>query len=436
MWASGTTSDKFESLRNAECAGQMVKAAAAQPSFAALRHRGFRAYFVASALAMMADNIEHVISYWVMFEKFHSPALGGVAVLTHWLPFLFFSVYFGALADRFDSRRVIQVSMLMFIAASLGWGLFFLFDTIEVWQVVVLLTVHGLAGVLWGPASQLLIHDIVGREQLQSAVRLNATSRSLGILFAPAVGGGLMLLTGPGIGLLVNVVIYIPLIWWLWKTPHGSRRHLVHRDKGVTAPSGSFGDAWKVVREVSGNRTIISMIILAGVSSFLVGNAFQAQMPEFAHDLGTEKADFSYSVLLAASAAGSLLGGVVLESRSLLIARPQTAMVLTILWCLAITGFAVASSYPLAVALMLVAGFLNLSYSAMAQTLVQLHAPEHLRGRLIGLYNMSNNGLRAFSGVTVGVVGGLIGIHWSLALSALALLAVTIALLSFAMRAR
>jgi len=404
-----------------------------QPSFAALRHGGFRAYFVTSALAMMADNIEHVISYWVMFEKFHSPALGGVAVLTHWLPFLFFSVYFGALADRFDSRRVIQISMLMFIAVSLGWGLLFLADTIEVWHAVVLLTAHGLAGVLWGPASQLLIHDIVGGEQLQSAVRLNATSRSLGVLFAPAVGGGLMLLAGPAIGLLVNAVIYLPLIWWLWKTPHGSRSHA---GRGAAARSGSFADAWKVLREVSGNRTIISMIALAGVSSLLVGNAFQAQMPEFAHDLGTGQADFSYSVLLAAGAAGSLLGGLVLESRSLLVARPQTAMVLTILWCLAITGFAVASSYPLAVALMLVAGFLNLSFSAMAQTLVQLHAPEHLRGRLIGLYNMSNNGLRAFSGVTVGIVGSLIGIHWSLALSALVLLMVTIALLSFAMRAR
>ena len=51
-----------------------------------------------------------------------------------------------------------------------------------------------------------------------------------------------------------------------------------------------------------------------------------------------------------------------------------------------------------------------------------------LRGRLIGLFNMSNNGLRAFSGVTVGVVGGLIGIHWSLAISAMILLAVTVAL--------
>jgi len=71
----------------------------------------------------------------------------------------------------------------------------------------------------------------------------------------------------------------------------------------------------------------------------------------------------------------------------------------------------------------------------MAQTLVQLQAPAHLRGRLIGLYNMSSSGLRAFSGVTVGIVGSLIGIHWSLALSALALLMVTIALLSFSMRA-
>lgn len=405
--------------------------AAAQPSFAALRHSGFRAYFVTSALAMMADSIEHVISYWVMFEKFHSPALGGVAILTHWLPFLFLSVYFGALADRFDSRRVIQVAMLMFMAVSLGWGLLFLADAIQIWHAVVLLTVHGLAGVLWGPASQLLIHDIVGREELQSAVRLNATSRSLGILFAPAVGGGLMLIASPAIGLLVNAAIYVPLIWWLWKAPYGARSTAA---KDVTARPGSFADAWKVLREVSGNRTIVSMIALAGLSSLLVGNAFQAQMPEFAHDLGTEKAGFSYSVLLAATAAGSLLGGVVLEARGLLVARPGTAIVLTILWCLAITAFAAATSYPLAVALMLVAGFLNLSFSAMTQTLVQLEAPAHLRGRLIGLYNMASSGLRAFSGITVGVVGSLIGVHWSLALSALVLLMVTVPLLPFSMR--
>ena len=70
----------------------MTNASAPPIAFAALRHRGFRAYFLLSALAMMADNVEHVISYWVMFGKFHSPALGGFAVVSHWLPFLLFSV--------------------------------------------------------------------------------------------------------------------------------------------------------------------------------------------------------------------------------------------------------------------------------------------------------------------------------------------------------
>src|SRR5689334_9119077 len=80
--------------------------AAEQVRFAALHHPAFRIYFLTTMLAMMGDNIEHVISYWVLFETFHSPALGGFAVLSHWLPFLFFSVYFGALADRYDTRRV------------------------------------------------------------------------------------------------------------------------------------------------------------------------------------------------------------------------------------------------------------------------------------------------------------------------------------------
>ena len=408
------------------------QAARAQVAFAALRHGSFRAYFAASAAAMMADNVEHVISYWVMFQKFHSPALAGFAVLSHWLPFLLFSVYFGALADRYDCRRIIQFAMLLFMGVSLAWGVLFLTDTIELWHAAVLLTVHGMAGVIWGPASQLLIHDIVGTEQLQSAIRLSATGRYLGLLMGPAVGGGLMLLLGPPVGLLVNVAIYVPLFLWLLRIPYDGHRR---RAQGAPRRTSGLADTLALLREVSGNRTIFSMILLAGVSSLFVGNAFQAQMPEYAHDLGTDDAGVRYSILLGANAAGALAGGLLLESRGLLQPRPRTAIVFTVLWCLVIAGFAAATSYPLAVALMFVAGFLNLAFSAMSQTLVQVHAPAQLRGRLIGLYNTANNGLRAFSGVTVGLLGSLIGIHWSLALSALALLATTFALWAFSMRA-
>src|SRR5262245_42097094 len=142
-------------------------AGAARPrSFAALRHAGFRRYFVTTALAMMADNIEHVISYWVMFEKFHSPALAGFAVLSHWLPYLLFSVYFGALADRYDSRRIIQLGQVLFMGVSLAWALLFFTDALEMWHAAVLLIVHGLAGVLWSPAAQGPVHDSGGPRHL------------------------------------------------------------------------------------------------------------------------------------------------------------------------------------------------------------------------------------------------------------------------------
>src|SRR5260370_42349046 len=126
--------------------------------------------FWGTATGMLADNIEHVISFWVIFQKFHSPALGGFAVISHWVPYLLFSVYSGALADRFDPRRIIQLGMLIFMSVSLAWGVLFVTDALQEWHARILLTIHGLAGVLWGPASQLLLHDIVQPEALPSAV--------------------------------------------------------------------------------------------------------------------------------------------------------------------------------------------------------------------------------------------------------------------------
>ena len=149
----------------------------------------------------MADNIEHVISYWMMFQKFHSPALAGFAIVSHWLPFLLFSVAAGALTDRFDPRRIIQCGMLLFILVSLGWGYFFITGTLQMWQAMVLLVIHGCAGVLWFTPVQVLLYDIVGSADLMSAVRLNATARYLGVLVGPAAGGFILLALGPSYGI-------------------------------------------------------------------------------------------------------------------------------------------------------------------------------------------------------------------------------------------
>ena len=401
-------------------------------AFAALRVPGYGAYVIGNAVAMMADAIEHVISYWMIYQKFQSPALGGYAVISHWLPFLLFSVYSGALADRFDPRRIIQLGMVLFMLCSLAWGALFFSGRLEVWHAVVILSVHGIAGVLWAPASQVLVHDIVGRDHLHSAVRLMAMSRVLGLLGGPAVGGAMLLAFGPSLGILLNVLIYLPLTLWLWRAPFGPAFR--KESRAETRGGGSLAGIVATAREIAGNRIVVAMTLVAGASSFAVGNAYQAQMPEFAADLGHGNADFYYSMLLAANAAGALTAGIVLESRGIVQASPKTAFVLMLLWCLCIGAFAAATSYPLALALLFAAGVLNLTFGAMSQALVQMHAPHHIRGRVLGLYNTAQNGMRTFSGVTVGVGGSLIGVHWSLGLSALALLVITFGLLAYELR--
>ncbi len=401
-------------------------------SFAALRHKGYRAYFIGTALAMLADSVEHVISYWVMFQKFHSPALGGFAVISHWVPYLLFGVWSGALADRYDPRRIIQLGMILFMCCSLTWGVLFLTGWLQMWHAVAILVVHGIASLFWGPASQVLIHDIVDVEHLPSAVRLNATSRYLGLLCGPALGAFFLLAFGPGPGIFINILIYLPLTIWLVAAPYGPRYRKVPL---VTARIRGLADLVSTLATVAHIRVIAAMTLLTGAYALLVGNAYQAQMPEFARDFGHGDPGLLYSMLLSADASGAFLAGIVLEGTGKLQPRTRTVFVLALLWSIAIGAFAIVPTYPLALGLLFVAGFLELSFNSMSQALVQLHAPAAVRGRVIGFYGMSAIGLRAFSGATVGVGGSFLGIHASLAGSSLVLFAVVAILMATMARA-
>jgi MFS family permease len=390
------------------------------PAFAAFQFVGFRWHVATYMLAMMADNVEHVISYWVLYQKFHSPELAGFAVLSHWLPFLFFSVPAGALADKYDPRRLIQVGISLFMICSLGWAYLFITDSVQQWHAMILLVLHGFAGVLWHTISQILLYDIVEAPALPSAIRILASGRYLGLLIGPAVGAGLMLTVGPKYGLVVNAFLYLPTILWLWKAPYGPAFR-----KGVEPVKRAvrgLQDIIQTMHDISGKSTIVSMILLAGVASFFVGNGYQAQMPGFAHDLGHGDPGLLYSLLLGADAAGALIAGIVLESRGFLKPHPRTALILAIAWCTILVTFAINQNYFLAITLLLLCGFFELSFNSMAQSIVQINAPTEIRGRVIGLYNMSALGLRAGSGITVGLVGGMIGIHASLAIAGVILM--------------
>jgi MFS family permease len=381
-------------------------------------------YLGGAALAMMADNIEHVITYWVLWQKFHSPALTGFEVLSHWLPFLLLSPYFGALADRYDCRKLIAGAQVLFMAVSAAWGVLFATGTLTVWNACVLLILHGMAGALWGPAEQLLLEDFVGPADLPSAIRLNSTARSLGILFGPVVGSALLLGLGPVRGILANMAIYLPLTALMARTAYtGHRRD--GTDAAVTRERIGVLAAARVFREVGRDRVLVAMITLAGLGSFFVGSAMQTSMPALAAGMGAGSTGTAYGVLLFANGLGGVLGGLLLEGTGWLKLSVRAA-----LWGTAVYGatsalFAFSHDFRIAAVLLVVGGVANLAALSITQTVVQLRAPRDKRGQVVGLYGVGANGMRIGSGLTVGVFGAVVGLRASLGLSAVALCAGT-----------
>lgn len=262
-----------------------------------------------------------------------------------------------------------------------------------------------------------MLHDFVGPAELPSAVRLNATFRSLGVLFGPVVGSVLLLGLGSTAGIFANVAFYLPLTLFLFRTKFTGHT----RDDGVPRTRIGIRDSLRVYRDVRADHTLVSMIVLAGLGSFFVGASLQSSMPIFAHDLGAGSAGTAYGVLLFANGAGGVIGGILLEATGRIRPNVRAAVVSTAVYGMTSVFFAATTSYPLAVLLLIVGGVANLASMSIGQTIVQLRARPADRGRVVGLYGMSASGLRAGSGFTVGLAGAAVGIHWSLGASAVAL---------------
>jgi MFS family permease len=382
---------------------------------------------------MMGDNIEHVITYWVLWLKFHSVLLVGFEVISHWLPFLLLSVTFGQLAQKYDCRRLIQIAQVLFMLVSICWGILFVTNSLAVWEACVLLVLHGCAGALWGPAEQLMLHDFAEPAELPGAIRMNATFRSLGILLGPAVGSALLIGLGPVVGIFTNVIFYLPMTLLLFRTPYTGhirdqataaalaaegRITTVEAPPPTTARTGGVFGALRTLREVSLSPIVIAMLALSGLLALFVGGALQVSMPAFAVALGAGGAGLAYGVLLFANGVGGVVGGFLLEAVGVLKPNALTAFVSTLLFGILILIFATTPSYAVAVIALVLAGMANIASLSVTQSIVQLEARPGERGRLVGLYGSVANGFRTGSGIIIAVLGAFAGVRGSLTLSA------------------
>ena len=398
--------------------GAGIAAVAAQPPrlrFAALEVPAFRWYWAASWISSTGDGMENVIRnvLVVQLAGAAAPFWLGMMVFAHWVPFTIFSLYGGVLADRYDNRKVQIVAQLLLMCAAFGVASATLAGFVTTWWIFGFLLLHGFAGAIGNPAQQTLIHAIVGRERLLSAISLNSSARQLSQVIGPAVAGFIVVAFGPGTGFLVNAMTFIPLLILLTFI---RVKPLAERSRAPMAQS--LRDGLQFVR----SRPLIAALIGAEMLGVIfLGHTFNSFLVLFAYDVLHVDA-LGYSFLLVGSGIGAAGAAVYLAYAH----RRHTGrfiLVAAMVEMVAILLFAVSANYVASFLFLIAVGASAVLTQALTNTTIQVSAPNELRGRVMGAYTFGTQGMRVLNGPILGGLAILFGAPIAVGGAALAVLA-------------
>src|SRR5438874_3526924 len=386
--------------------------------FAALQVSEFRWYWLTSWISSTGDGMENVIRGLLVVQLVGigaAPFWLGMMVFAHWVPFTVFSLYGGTLADRYDNRKVQIAAQLLLMVAAFGVAAATLSGIVTVWWIFGLLLVHGFAGAIGGPAQQTLIHSIVGRDRLLSAVSLSSTTRQLSQVVGPAIAGFVYLQFGPGWGLVVNGLTFVPLLVFLTffirlapKAKLAEQRVLESLREGLAF--------------VRARPRIGALIGVEMLPVIFLGHTFNSLLVVFATEY-LRAGTLGYSFLLVASGVGALGAALYLAYAH---ERRDPAPVIVgaaVVEVAAILVFALSTTYVLSMLLMVFIGAATVLTQSFNNTTLQLSAPDHIRGRVMGAYSFGTQGSRVVNGPLLGALATLLAPPLAVAGSAVVVLA-------------
>ena len=386
--------------------------------FAALAVPTFRWYWITSWISSTGDGMEDVIRGILVVQLVGAAAAPfwlGMMVFAHWVPFTLFSLYGGALADRYDNRKVQIVSQLLLMAAAFGVAAATLSGIVTEWWLVGLLLVHGFAGAIGGPARQTLIHAIVGPDRLLSAVSLSSTARQVSQIVGPAAAGFIYLTFGAGWGFFVNGLTFLPLLVVL-----AAFIRLAPRAKLASQPV--LASLREGVGFIRSRPRIGALIGIEMLPVIFLGHTFNLLLVVFATDY-LHAGTLGYSFLLVASGVGALAAGAYLAyARE---RRDPAAFIFgaAAIEVVAILAFALSTTYVLSLGLMVLIGAATLLTQSYNNTALQLSAPDRIRGRVMGAYSFGTQGFRVLNGPLLGTLAAILTPPLAVAGSAVVVLA-------------
>lgn len=388
--------------------------------FPALQHRNFRRYVIGQGISLCGFWMQSVAQAWLVYRLSGSElALGGVA-FAGTLPVLLFSPLAGVAADRFSRWRLIMLTQVSALLAACGLGTLTALDLATVPLVVVFAFLQGTIGAFDLPIRQAFVTDMVGRDDLSSAIAMNATIFNAGRVVGPAVAGMVVGTIGEAPCFFLNGASYLALVWALLAMELPA---YVPRVAG-----GAGGELRAGLAYVRRQPALAALLIALGVVSAL---AFQANvlMPALAHRTFGRDAQ-GYGLLLTAYGLGAVVSAVHLASRRHGLRQHRRNIVLGLgVLGGGLLGVAWSPSFASALACQAIAGLGLIRFTATTNTVLQTLSDDAFRGRVMGLHTVMFIGTAPLGSLVLGALAEPLGPQWALVVSGAAPLAALVFLL-------
>jgi MFS family permease len=394
---------------------------AGRRTFASLRrHHNYRLFFFGQLTSVAGTWMQNIAMAWTVVQL--APGSRGLAVgllaFCRFGPFTLLGLFAGVVTDRFDNRRTVIVTQSTQMALSAVLAAFALLGQLQLWQVYAIAALSGVALVFDAPSRQNLTFRMVGRDELPNAVALNSSLFNTARIFGPALAGVVIAAAGAGWCFAINTLSFVAVLGGLLAMRVSELYPLVGRRRPTI---------WRGTREgftyARRNRTVLVTLGMMAVFSSVCFN-FNILLPLLAKttlDAGPR----TFGIISACFGAGALVGA--LSAAALANARWRTMF-------LGAGGFGICElliapvhTIVLAGALLFVCGIFFTSYSANSNAAIQLATPDHIRGRVLGLYYYAWNGLAPIGALLVGWLCDRGGTELAFAVGGVCALAMTAA---------
>ncbi|MEI6196687.1 MAG: MFS transporter [Verrucomicrobiota bacterium] len=380
-------------------------------TFAALKHRNFRLFFIGQLVSLTGTWVQGTAQGWLVYQLTGSKVLLGTVAAVGTLPMLLFSLWGGSVADRYPKRTVILISQVAMMLTAFVFAALVGSGHIQPWHILVLSALGGVAMAFDMPARQAFMVEMTSAEHLMNAVSLNSSIVNGARVVGPAVAGLLM----AGIGItwcfILNGVSFIAVIIGL----------LMMRLPKFVPPVGIHSAGRHVLegfKYVAGHRRLRILLLLLFAVVGVFGWSYAVLLPAYATDI-LHIGEGGYGALLSANGFGALLGALTVATWGSRI-RPRL-LILGGLWLFSamLLLLAFVRWYPLVLLCLVVGGWGMLLYFATTNTLLQSSVTHAMRGRVMGIWALVFGGMMPLGGLECGFLSHAVGVPWTIAVGAM-----------------